>query len=168
MDFGGVSYFFREHCSEFLICAALAIYAVGLLSLTALGSSIFVVFSYVGTILLVSGVLLKLELFPSTFKSKTGLSVTLLFISALCFTTAMVSPFLDVTVKYSKGPVIVSGLPKIEIGDPYDALYTIPGAYGGFHLHIRHTYAHLFMPMVQAGVILLLISVVILWLSGSF
>jgi len=167
-----IYYLLREHRDEILIVVGLTMFLIGMFSLTRLGSFLFVLLSYVSVVLLLIGILSKLGVFPSTFKSKSGLSVILLFTSTLCLTTTIISPFIHVELEISswpmKGPVLLYGLPTMEQGDQYDWQPHCEGAYKpdpGIGICLRYPYTNFSLPLLKIGAVLFIIAIGIMCLD---
>ena len=153
----------KEHLEELTICLALANYIAGLLSLTRLGSPIFIFCNYIGTILLLSGVMTKVGMLPTQLRSKNAIAVTLLFISGLLLTTAVLTIFIDVEMAYKLSKVMPLTTPPsaTNAGDYFD----LPGpevhVLGGPNLQLVRPYIWLFQPLLIASGILFIIAIAI-------
>jgi hypothetical protein len=152
----------RENMGEILLCTSIVFYMLGLLNLTILGSPLFLVLSYAGSILLTSGSLIKLELLPKKLISLRGLSIALIFGSALLFTTAVNVMFLDVDM-------IIKIYKIFPISSPRGDVFDLPGPElyptGGPKTTLIRPYAWLFSPCLTVGIILAIASLIIMLLS---
>jgi len=153
----------KEHFGELTICLALVNYMVGILSLTSLGSPIFIFCNYIGTILLLGGVMMKVGMLPTELKSKNAIAVTLLFISGLLLTTAVLTVFIDVEMVYKISRVVpITTPPSPGMGGDY---FDLPGpevhVLGGLDLHLLRPYIWLFQPLLIVSAILFIIAIAI-------
>lgn len=171
---GNFSLFFHEHVGDFSIGAGLVSYLVGILFLTSLDSPVFVICSYLGTTLFVGGIIYKLGLFPTKWKSMGIIPMMLFLISALAFTTAMDALFIGVNLRYnvlagrnaggpSQPPTSTfdygygSSLPSIEVSE-----------YGNLNLQIVRSLTPWITPLIVLGIVFLVIGVAAVWLVKGF
>jgi hypothetical protein len=152
--------FLEENAGKILICSGLVSYIVGLLNLTSLGSPLFVLFSYVGTILFTSGFMVNFEIFPKKLKSWRTISSVLFFSSALLYTTAVLVLFLDVDMLIKIHRMVPIGGTAWEEGPYQEPL-------GGPNIQFSRPYAWLFSPLLAIGTIFAIISLVMLYMSKS-
>ncbi|MEM3617053.1 MAG: hypothetical protein QXN95_02165 [Candidatus Bathyarchaeia archaeon] len=170
---GRLSSFLHEHVGEIFICVGLISYLIGISCLTALNSPIFVVCSYIGTITFASGILYKLGLFPSSWKSKGILPLTFFFVSALAFTTAMITLFIGITFKYNvlggwrAGGPVQPPTTVFEYG--YNPVPSIDvSAYGNLNLQIERVLTPWIKPLIIVGGASLLFGFLLLWICKGF
>lgn len=165
--------FLYEHVAEIFVCAGLISYLIGILYLTTLNSPIFVVCSYVGTITFVSGMLYKLGLFPSSWKSKGVLPLTLFLASSLAFTTAMITLFIGINLKYNVLGGWRAGGPVQPPTTVFEYGYNPPpsidvSAYGNLNLQIERALTPWIKPLIIVGGVLLLFGILLSWICKSF
>ncbi|MEM3770432.1 MAG: hypothetical protein QXG76_04520 [Candidatus Bathyarchaeia archaeon] len=153
-------YLLRENFGKVSICLSIIFYIAGLLDLTCLGSPFFVLFSYTGTILLTIGFMVTFEMFPAKLKSWRGISIVLLFASALVYTTAMIVLVLDVKIIAAISRVVPIGGTAWQEGPYQDPL-------GGVHLQLSRPYAWLFSPLLVMGTLFALVSFMILYITSG-
>jgi len=165
-----ISYLLTEYHGEISILLAVILYVIGVLSLTTIESPLFVVCSYLSTFLFVGGLLAKLGLFPTVWRSRSGLSVIIFFASALCFTTAMSALFINVGIEFSILERPPSGGPSqpnpsvFEYGYPRAVAPDI-STFGNVNLEFRRTFVPLILPLAKVGILLLVIAVLMAWLD---
>jgi len=161
MDIYDLLYLFRENIGTILICAGMSSYIIGLLNLAVLGSPMFNVCSYVGTILSFSGALALFGVLPKTLISKGGLSVTLFFISVLLFTTVAIIPFIDVSLKLQISEArFAANLAKLRNRQSQYGIDPLGGA-GNAVLTIQRPHVWLLIPLITIGAILLICAMII-------
>lgn len=153
----------KERIADLTICTAIVIYVIGLCNLTALGSFIFIACSYLGTILLLIGMLTKIGMLPTKLKSKNGATVILLTISALTITSAILIFFIDIqiTYTYSSSRPMTTPPSATYAGDFFD----LPGPelykLGGTNVTLRRPYTWLLQPLLIIGGLLFIAAVAI-------
>ncbi len=153
----------KELIGELSISTAIITYIIGLFSLTALGSPIFILCSYIGTTLLLTGILTKIGILPTKLKSRNGASVILLMISALTITSAVLVFFTDIRITYTQTtsrPMTTppSNTNAVDYFDlPGPELYKL----GGTNVTLRRPYIWLFHPLLIIGGLLFIIALAI-------
>jgi len=155
--------YFEEHGSDLVISVGFLLYMLGLLNLTLLGSLIFTLFSYLGTIFLVSGVLTKTEVLGKRMNLKNSVIAILIFTSCLLLTTALVVLFIDVKTTYTFSPLrAITAGPGPTYGSDYHDLTgpeALPGL-GGLNIELIRPLAWMFKPLFTAGIIVLIIALI--------
>lgn len=133
----------REYGCEVSIFAGLITYLIGLLCLTTFGSAIYTMCGYIGTILLCTGLMIKLGLIRTNLGVGSISIVTLIFTSLILFVTAANTIFTDSYLVY-----------KIT-------------RFSGAHINTKlcmdviRPYSYLCIPLVAIGVIIFYIAVAI-------
>ena len=156
--------YFKKHSGEIPVLAAFVLYIIGILNLSMLESPIFLFCGYMGTILLVGGVLTKLEAFPTRPRSRSGIAVALFFVSALLFTTAISSLFIDIKLSYSITHVIpLDSAPYLGYSGDYWE-HPDPNCFG-IYFRFAGPYVWLFQPLLISAVILLVVAIAVEYAS---
>lgn len=124
---------------KILICFGLFFLTVGLSSLATFGSMIFMVCTYAGALAIVAGFLTKLGLFPERLKSKNVIIVVMLFASALFFVTGINVLFIDVKAHAQPTRFAFTNANKLC-------------------LTLIRPYAFFFLPLMEAGIITLIMA----------
>lgn len=162
----------RERLEEYFgglaITLAMLLYALGLLSLTMLGSSLFILFCYLGTIFLVSGVLAKVGVLRRETRLTDKVVAILIFTSSLLLTTSVVTLFIDVKVSYTISHTIpITAGPSPTYGSDYHDLTgpeALPGL-GGLEILFVRPFAWLFLPLLIIGAIIFVIAAAIIYFT---
>jgi hypothetical protein len=132
---------------KILICSGLVFFTVGLLSLATFGSITFSVCTYAGVFTIVTGFLAKLGLLPERLKSKNVVITVMLFASALFFVTGVNMLFVDVKVHAQPTRFAFTNANKLC-------------------LTLIRPYAFFFLPLVEVGIIILIIAFAVAFFSN--
>lgn len=122
-------------------------YWMGLLYLTAFGSPLFIVFSYVGTLFLVSGFLARTGVIPMRLVSRNGVVAVLLYASAFLFTSVPVSLFADISLQSKVTHFLTNLHPCHDFSGDYVSMTVI------------RPYAWLAQPFLVVGAALFLVVI---------
>jgi hypothetical protein len=129
-----------------------------------LESPIFLFCGYMGTILLVGGVLTKLEALSTRLRSRSGIVVALFFLSALLFTTAIFTLFIDIKLSYFITHVIpLDSAPYAEYSGDYWE-HPDPNRFG-IYFRLARPYVWLFQPLLISAVVLLVVAIAVEYAS---
>jgi hypothetical protein len=157
-------YFLTERGCDVSIAAGLISYVIGTLNLNMFSAQIFILCCYIGTFLTMGGFLAKLGMFPTEMKSKRSLSFLLLFTSAMLFTTAVILPFVDLTMSAEwRRPLWIS-----ENFHYTDAMGNSVYAYrppSNVRFTVNQPYIWLIGPVIVVGAVLFVIAVIIWYID---
>jgi hypothetical protein len=129
------------------IFVGLSTLVVGLLSLATFEPMIFIFCNYAGVVSLLAGFVTKLGLVREGFRSKNGVIAVLLLTSGLLFVTAVNMLFIDVEVYAQQTRFAFTNANKLC-------------------LTFIRPYAYLFLPLMEAGVFILIIALVVIFFDN--
>jgi hypothetical protein len=162
-DAGSILYWAKEHASEIIICTAILSYLAALLNLTIFGSPIFILCSYTGTTLILTGTLLKTGAFENK-NIKNISAITLIFASAMLLSSAVVVLFIDIQMIWRISRIIPIASPPSATGggDIFDlpGPESLPGL-GGLNLTLIRPYAWLSGPFIITAITLFFLAAAI-------